>query len=351
MRGIKEFLDGEDDTVTRRKFLEAAGAAGATAATAGCINTGANQNTTTETPTPTENTPTTEEPTTTTQEDTTTEQEPIEQIDPSEVDNEEQYGASLPRVNNYNQKIDSHELQELLEDKDRQEQVQTLHEEVGKQYEDWQKGNRAIIQALHKELDWFNFNDGARADLETSYSGQAGEMIVTSYEDENGNTHRDGMAARDEHSTERYYIPDLPNSEFLDSDGADSLAWDIGSKTTQIEEASKDAPRNVLENWHIGLQSILWDNEGISIDGGGKESYIVFSKDALDHIYSAYKESAEAGREVKDRVNRLYTAADKVRESGQYIKMGVENEELDISGLLSEDKAQEMIYDQTRYEI
>ncbi|MFB6145295.1 MAG: twin-arginine translocation signal domain-containing protein [Candidatus Nanohaloarchaea archaeon] len=339
--------------MSRRKFLTGLGAAG-TAAVAGCSSSGGTTDTTTSSDT------TTKTETQTTTKETTTQQinYPIEDpgLEDVDINLKEKYTENIPFVSDYDSRTADLDINSLLEKhkNNRQAQVENLLVNVANQYKNGIKANSAAMQALEEELDWFTFDNNARVNKETGYSMGTGEGVLINFTDENDKHHFwDFTKLDNQDATINHNITkNIPDSELMDGDAGIALFADVEAKARGIKKYG-DASKDTLENWHLGLQSILWSNDGpIDRQREGKDSHLLFDKDSLKFIDSAYSESAEAARQATDKVNELYLKADQKYDlTEEYLELGVENGELTGKRVLNEDQAQEVIYNQSRYEV
>ncbi|MFB6125580.1 MAG: hypothetical protein ABEJ59_06440 [Halanaeroarchaeum sp.] len=331
----------------RRALLVASGAA--LGGLAGCTG-GSGQAATTET---------TATATTTTTETTTKAPDYPIHVDLSDVDIDlkGKYEANIPSVSDHHSKTASLDINGLLEKHsgDRQAQVENLIVNVANQYTDGTTAGTAALQALEEELDWFTFDNDARVNTETAYEMGTGAMSLVNFSDENGEEHFLGFARKDgkDATIDHNIVRNIPDSEYMDGDGGIALAWDIQSNATNIKNADNPPSEYVTEGWHLGLQSILWSNDGpVDRERPGEDSHLLFNKDSLEFIDAAYSDSAQAARKATDRVNELYLKADQKYDlSSDYIELGVENDELVAKSVLNESQAQDVIHDYSRFEI
>lgn len=319
-------------------------------ALAGCSqSSGSTPETTRETTQSTTDATTTTTTATTTR-TTTTPEYPIENpgLDEVSVDLKAVYEESIPYVSSYLPAPD-----EKYED-DRQAQVAHLIVEVLNQYDNGTKAMDAAMQALHDELDWFTWENNARLNTETGYAMGTGEGILVNFTDENGNAHFWDFAKGDNQdaSIDHNITKNVPDSELMDGDAGIALFADVKAKARGMEKYH-DASKETLMNWHIGLQSILWSNDGpVDRQREGKDSHLLFDKDSLEFIDGAYSESAEAARAATDRVNELHAkASQKYDLSSAYLEIGVRGGTLVGSRILDQEQAQDVIYDVSRYKI
>jgi hypothetical protein len=255
----------------------------------------------------------------------------------TEAEKRTEYRSGITSVTDYDLDYDR-----LAQENDtRRAQLVDLVATVGDQYEDWVRGNHAVMNAVHN-LDWMGWDQDNLVNIVTRYASRPDEHILSNYSTEDGGRNFDGMIARDEASGEHTYIENIPDSEVMDGDAVNFLTTDMENLRMLKEEGEMTA--DGWETTQITMQSIVPGIYGPSIHADRSEDHnMVFDGDALSYIGENYDESAGLANEVSKEGLEVKMSTEDVRNSGRYIRVTAGEDGLEIDAIYSQEEGRERL--------
>lgn len=293
--------------------------------------------TTEDTPqTTTENAETITETQTTPQEDVLLEDIRKTRENLTESDKQEHYQEEvIPQENNYSVEADLESIDT------RRDQIIKVIEEVGEDYPNQKAaGTRAMMHALHNELDWMNWEDDNIVNIVTRYNSAPMQNLNANYKTEDGDRNLDAMFAHGEASGEDTFYKDVPDSEIMDGDTVNNLTTDVESIKGTIREA--DLNEDDWEMLRMTMQSIVPGIKGPSThDERAQDRNIIFDEEAIQYLGENYGDSAESVNEVSEEALEIGMSTVPIRASGRYVGVTADEDGLEVDSIYSQEEGKE----------